>query len=530
MHKLALALLFALALAMPAGSALADKRVALVIGNSAYRNVPQLSNPKNDATDMAAKLSELGFDVVKGEDLDLNGVRNTIREFVGKLDGADMALFFYAGHGLQVNGSNYIAPVDARLANYIDLDFEMVPMDLILSAMEHSTKTNLIFLDSCRDNPLAENLARSMGTRSGAVSRGLAKIGTGIGSLIAFSTQPGNVALDGKGRNSPFTSALLKHLGTPGGSLTDELVAVRRDVIAATNGKQVPWDNSSLTGPVLLNEAAPKETSKPQPPVAQEGKPANAQNDEGQFEITFWNSIKDADSRAYFETYLNQYPAGRFAPIARLKMAEIEVRKAKAAARAEQDRFAAEKAEANATAEAEAAKQLKMASLEQPATVPPESRSIDPGELTRQTQLELVRLGCLAGGVDGIWGSGSQSALKDYAGRQGIKLTSLDPEAQVLDRLKATTVRVCPLVCARGMEEKNGQCERVKRQASVEPKVEPKSKAVSNGDKTPANTKSTANSGRVCITCWNDREWVKECRPARFAHELRGGPSCKTLQ
>ncbi|OWK23218.1 hypothetical protein AJ87_35295 [Rhizobium yanglingense] len=142
-------------LVLMCSQALAEKRVALVIGNSAYQHVPMLPNPGNDAGDMAAKLRDLGFEVVVGSDLDLAGVRRTISDFVGSLDGADIALFYYAGHGLQVNGENYIAPVDAKLLSYIDLEFEAVPMDLILSAMERTTRVNLVFLDACRDNPLA---------------------------------------------------------------------------------------------------------------------------------------------------------------------------------------------------------------------------------------------------------------------------------------------------------------------------------------------------------------------------------------
>ncbi|MEZ5871665.1 MAG: caspase family protein [Nitratireductor sp.] len=551
----------------------AEKRVALVIGNSAYQNVPQLANPKNDASDMAAKLTELGFDVVQGEDLDLRGMRNTVREFIKKLDGADLALFFYAGHGLQVNGNNYMAPVEAQLANYDDLDFEMLPMDLVLSAMERNTKTNLIFLDACRDNPLAENLARSMGTRSGSVGRGLAKLGSGIGSLIAFSTQPGNVALDGKGRNSPFTTALLKHLGTPGESITDELVAVRRDVLAATDGKQVPWDNSSLTGPVVLKEA-----EKPEPAAkSQQSDPDAAANpavtESGQFEITFWNSIKDADSKAYFETYLGQYPQGRFAAIARLKIAELDARverekkaaelaqakdeqkKAEAARLAEEakksdeasKRAAAEQAaqrsaelkaaeeaarkaeEARLAAEEarkalekrladleaaqkqrEAEKPVEVAKLEQPEP-DTASRSIDPGELARSTQSELQRLGCLSGRIDGKWGSGSERALKDYAGRQGVKLASLDPTIDLLDRLKATKVRVCPLVCSKGQEESNGRCVKVKQEAKVDPKPDHRSQSSTRiqtpVDKRDSQRSASSLSTRVCYICSSGPGW-----------------------
>ena len=291
-------------LAGVSGTALAEKRVALVIGNSAYLHAPQLANPKNDAGDMGAKLSGLGFEVVTGQDLDLTGMRKSIREFVGKLDGADIALFFYAGHGLQVNGSNFMAPVDAQLASYNDLDFETLPIELILSAMERNAKVNLVFLDACRDNPLAEKLARSMGTRSTAVNRGLAKLETGVGSLIAFATQPGNVALDGAKRNSPFTTALLKYVGTPGRSLTDELIDVRRAVLEATDGRQVPWDSSSLTGPVILNTVVNHKAAQQ---TGTAGPEVRANSDNG-LELAFWNSIESEQSKSYFETYLKRFP------------------------------------------------------------------------------------------------------------------------------------------------------------------------------------------------------------------------------
>ena len=307
-------------LAVPA-AAFSEKRVALVIGNSAYQHVPRLANPKNDAADMAAKLEGLGFEVIHGEDLSLSAMRDTARKFISKLSDANLSLFFYAGHGLQVNGSNYMAPIDAKLASFNDLDFETMPMDLIVTAMERNTLVNLVFLDACRDNPLAENLARSMGSRSGAVGRGLAKLGTGVGSLIAFATQPGNVALDGDGRNSPFTTALLKHLGTPGQDITRELVLVRRDVLEATGGKQVPWDNSSLTTEIILNpQILSDQTEVPEASATVQSNSEIA----GMAEVTFWNSIKDSSDTAYFIAYLKQFPSGQFAEIARLKIGDIE--------------------------------------------------------------------------------------------------------------------------------------------------------------------------------------------------------------
>jgi Flp pilus assembly protein TadD len=228
------------------------RRVALVIGNGKYQFAAPLPNPPNDAADIAQALRKLGFDVVEGRDLDRPGMDNTIRQFSRKLDGADIALFFYAGHGLQVNGKNYLVPIDAKLERPGDLTLDAVDIGTVLAQMEAEKRVNLIFLDACRDNPLARSLARSLGTRSSAVGQGLATIQSAIGTMIAYATQPDNVALDGEGRNSPFTAALLKHLVTPGLEIGTLMKRVRADVIAATREKQVPWDHSSLIGDVIL--------------------------------------------------------------------------------------------------------------------------------------------------------------------------------------------------------------------------------------------------------------------------------------
>ncbi|RPI42000.1 MAG: hypothetical protein EHM67_07360, partial [Hyphomicrobiaceae bacterium] len=184
-----------------APAALAEKRVALVLGNAAYQNTTPLTSPTHDAADLAAVLSRLGFDVVEGSDLDKRAMERLIRQFGVKLAGADVALFFYAGHGLQVGGQNYLVPTDAKLASEGDVDFEGLALALVMRQMEREAKTSLVLLDACRDNPLARNLARSTGsTRSSQVGQGLAEVRTGVGTLIAFSTQPGYVALDGAGR------------------------------------------------------------------------------------------------------------------------------------------------------------------------------------------------------------------------------------------------------------------------------------------------------------------------------------------
>ena len=229
-----------------------SRRVALVIGNSEYLVSNKLPNSVNDASDIAAALRKLGFDVVEGKNLDRRGVDDAIRQFGRKLDRADLALFFYAGHGLQVNGRNYLVPIDAKLEQPGDLALDTVDMNTVLAQMEAEKRVNLIFLDACRDNPLSRSLARSLGTRSAAVGTGLAAVQSAIGTLIAYATQPDTVAFDGEGRNSPFTAALLRHILSPGLDIGVIMRRVRAEVIAVTREKQVPWDHSSLVGEVVL--------------------------------------------------------------------------------------------------------------------------------------------------------------------------------------------------------------------------------------------------------------------------------------
>jgi hypothetical protein len=257
MLRVAVASLFFL---MQSSVAQAEKRVALIIGNSAYTYAGELANPKNDAIDISNALKTRGFQVIDGLDLDKAAFDRKVRDFATALSGADVGVFFYAGHGLQVGGENYLVPVDAQ-GEAAALDFEMVPLVLVQRAMERQSQTNVIFLDACRNNPLARNLARAMGTRSTQVGQGLAAVESGVGTLISFSTQPGNVASDGKGRNSPFARALAKQIATSAESLGDLLIAVRNDVMQETAGKQIPWEHSALRGRVYFGDRPTQEAS-----------------------------------------------------------------------------------------------------------------------------------------------------------------------------------------------------------------------------------------------------------------------------
>jgi tetratricopeptide (TPR) repeat protein len=239
------------AVALP--PAVFGRRVALVIGNSEYRHAPKLNNPTNDETDLARVLSQLGFDVVARSNLNRHAMDDAIREFGRKLEGADLALFFYSGHGLQVGGKNYLVPIDAKLERAGDLALDTVEVSTVMAQMETEKRVNLVFLDACRDNPLARSLAGAPGARALTVRTGLASVQSAIGTMIVYATQPDNVAFDGMGqRNSPFTTALLKHIATPNVEISAIMRRVRADVIAATREQQVPWDHSSLIGEVIL--------------------------------------------------------------------------------------------------------------------------------------------------------------------------------------------------------------------------------------------------------------------------------------
>lgn len=238
--------LLAIWLAAPAGWA--GERVALVIGNSEYEAVGSLDNPRNDALDISVALEGLGFDVLLGRDLTQAAMQQITRDFADAAQDADVALFYYAGHGFQVDGQNYLIPTDAAIARPSDVSAQTIAMTGILQAMEQAPGLKLIFLDACRDNPFGATFQDDPG---------LARIGTEADFMFAYATQPGNVAYDGTGRNSFFTKALLHHLYTPGQQLAELMIAVRRDVISATGGQQIPWENSSLTRQFVFDTNPP---------------------------------------------------------------------------------------------------------------------------------------------------------------------------------------------------------------------------------------------------------------------------------
>ncbi|WP_299480124.1 caspase family protein [uncultured Roseibium sp.] len=224
------------------------KRVALVIGNSAYEYAPFLPNPKNDATDLMDSLKRLGFTVIVGLDQSKVAMEGTVRTYVRAIQDADVALFFYAGHAMQLSGKNYLIPIDAKLEDETAVDFETIELGTVLDYMNAPGRLSIALLDACRDNPLSRRFSRSLGaSRSSRVERGLAAPQAGGGNiLIGFATAPGEVALDGDEDNSPFTTALLDHIETPGLEIEIMMKRVKADVYDSTRGTQSPWHNSAL--------------------------------------------------------------------------------------------------------------------------------------------------------------------------------------------------------------------------------------------------------------------------------------------
>src|SRR6201998_754784 len=239
-------------------SALADKRVAFVVGNGAYKNVAQLPNPPMDAKAMASTLRNVGFEVVEGTDLTRDKMTEKLLDFGKRPQGADIAVFFYAGHGIAISGTNYLLPVAADIKSEMDVKLgAAINIDLTLDQTMSDAKVKLVFLDACRDNPFAAKIKSNSATRSVSVQSGLAEMKSGEGTLIAFATGPGQTALDGQeGTNSPFTRALMANIAQPGVEIQQAMTKVRAQVNEETNKNQLPWGHTNLIGSVYLNPAA----------------------------------------------------------------------------------------------------------------------------------------------------------------------------------------------------------------------------------------------------------------------------------
>lgn len=298
----------ALAFANPAR---AEKRVALVIGNSSYLHVPRLANPANDAGLMADALRAVGFTLIGGGpqlDLDEVGLRRATQMFGEALQGADVGLFYYAGHALEMRGANYLVPVGANPVKEADADFQMMDARLVMRQMESAgTKLNIVVLDACRNNPFAGRGLRATGS-------GLAQMQAPEGTLISFATQPGNVALDGAGQNSPYTAALAAAIGKPGLDIFRTFNQVGLAVANATAGQQQPWVSSSpIKGEFYFAGRAPAAN-------VNGGTPAAGSSDSA---ARAWDAVKDTKDKVLLDAFLQQFPDGFYAALARSRIKQL---------------------------------------------------------------------------------------------------------------------------------------------------------------------------------------------------------------
>ena len=456
-----------------AASAHAERRVALVVGNAAYSHAATLRNPRNDATDVAAALRQLGFEVLLGVDLDQQQFARKIDEFGRALDQADVALFYYAGHGLQINDKNYLVSTKAELSSEFLVSAETIELDGVIRLMESRSQTSMIFLDACRNNPLAEKLRRNLvAQKRGAVfGRGLARVEpSGHDTLVAFAAAPGQEAADGSERNSPFTGALLKYLPTPGLEVSVMLKDVSAEVRRSTGNSQRPQQLSDMsrafyfakaeTGPVSVPVAAVK------PPEL--ATPALPARDSQAFELAFWSGAQAANECEAVRAYLHRFPDGGFVDLARIserrlcagrRVTMIEADQPPASASAQP----APAAQAPPSTPSGGAGGGQLAALpDAPVETPAAATSANPeatdAGLPRRIQLELIRLGCSTEEADGAWGTDSRGAVRRFNRHSKAKLDAEKPSPWMLATLRQRHGRVCPLNCDDGFRVRGNSC------------------------------------------------------------------------
>jgi len=462
-----IALLF---LTLSGGHAAADKRVALVIGNSSYQHAGRLANPANDADAITVTFKQAGFDVVESRrDLKVNDMRRALRDFSDKARDSDVAVIYYAGHGIEVDGNNYVLPVDALLERDADVYDEALALERLLVTIEPARKLRLVILDACRDNPFARTMTRVLGTRT--VTRGFAKVEPASpNTLVAFAAKAGSTAADGDGRNSPFTAALVRHLATPGLDLRKAFGFVRDEVMQQTSNRQEPFVYGSLGGndvALVPVRVAPVAAAAPPAPDAA----AVIRRD--------YELAERVGTREAWDLFIATYPSGFYVELAKAQRNKLaaEAARLEAADKARRagdarERLTAEqqrREEEARIAAAEKAKneaQAKVAEQERATgqggpqlaglTATPEATPKE--SLNRQLQSELRRVGCHASAINDDWSPAARRSLEQFNRRAGMQLDPKIASIDSLDAVKGKTARVCPLTCSHGSRAEGETC------------------------------------------------------------------------
>ena len=404
-----------LCLVMASSPAWAERRVALVIGNSGYVSVAALANPRNDSAAIGSLFKDAGFDVVDlRQDVGSNDMKRAIRDFAAQVVDAEIAVIYYAGHGIEMDGANYVLPVDAKLERDLDVEDEAIPVDRLLRALEPAKKLRLIILDACRDNPFARTMKRTTTSRS--VGRGLAKIEpTTSDTLIAFAAKAGSTAADGDGLHSPFTTALLNNLASPGLDLRLALGRVRDEVLASTGRKQEPFVYGSLGGSIVA--LVPPREEKPAEAAVPTDPDAAVRRD---YELAAQVGSKEA-----WDSFLTKYAKGFYADLARGQRTKV-IAAEKATAEALEAKLRAETAAKAAADDADKTRQKERAAIAEKARLEAaaKERQAAAAELARKQAVDRARTAT----EDKLKNEARQAALSDTR--------SLSPAGTMSDTLK----------------------------------------------------------------------------------------------
>ncbi|MGY3495013.1 putative caspase-like protein [Bradyrhizobium sp. USDA 4502] len=544
--------------------AIAGKRVALVIGNSGYQNAPRLSNPMNDAIAVAAMFEAANFDSVESKfDLSATNLRKALREFSDRTRGADVAVVYFGGHGIELDGTNYLVPVDAALETDGDALDETVSLDRVLFAVEPAKQLRLIILDACRVNPFVDRMRRSTAV-SRTTSRGLARVEpTTANTLIAFAAKAGSTASDGNSKNSPFVKALIEYLPRPGLDIRRALGFVRDDVLKSTGNKQEPYVYGSLGG-----DDAPLVPAAS--PMAPQADPQAAVRRD--YELALQLATRDG-----WEAFLSLYPDGFYANLAKGQLNKIaaeearavaaekarlaekerahlaeqgakeaELAKAVAVAKAtEEARILAEEATRSAQEKAAAAEATRVTEQEKAKRIDKEvaalSSSSEPVDLKLRVALqdELRRVGCNTGAVDGDWTIASQLALELFNKYTGTRFDVKVASTEALNAVKSKMGRTCPLICERGFRAEgsscvksncgaghelndDGSCKKVRGRPTVVDKERVRERSSPSARKRPTDQlEQSQESKPVGLTCTKS---LGVCRVRCV--QLGGGPDC----
>jgi uncharacterized caspase-like protein len=463
--------LLAALLLLPA-DALADKRVALVIGNSNYVNVRRLPNPENDATAVAALFRNAGFDVVEAHNnMGGNAMRRALRNFSDTARNSDIAVVYYAGHGIEVDGANYLLPTDVVLERDIDVDDEAISIERIVRILEPAKRLRLVILDACRDNPFVSKMKRVSATRS--IGRGLARVEPqSSDTLIAFAAKAGSTADDGDGTHSPFTAALLKHITMPGLDLRIAFGRIRDDVLKLTGNRQEPFVYGSLGG-TTVSLVPPS----PEKPAVVATPAAPAPPDAGALARSDYDLAAKVGTVAAWEAFLAAHPTGFYADLAK----------------AQRDRTNAP----------------RTAAVQPPAATEVRKPTVDPAETTQLVHKELSRLGCYSGDINDRWGRPSRRAMELFNRHSGLKLEATAASTDTLAALRDKTERVCPVECRPGfVATSDGRCERKPADTAKKPDTKkPADTAQSRRDRREATTAQrpktapSAGGGAAKVVC-----------------------------